>query len=265
MRCRHAGFTIIELLVVISIIALLISLLLPALSAARESARGVQCAAQLRSMGLASVMYQQDWKGDFAAIYRDGSGTGYFFERWQTYMDAPIVRGTVDQSHATWKCPTLVQWITRYEHGAGQTNPANAWHVNFSYNAQLGAPSGIAGLSPVYSANEADITSPTKTVLVMDGILFNVTTWGAAVPWDTTNVVVRQQPNNEYFLNQSNNTRRSYFHSNPGGAAFTGYLNVAFTDGHVSGVSASERVKQGNFYVNRISQIKGLSNWHDSF
>lgn len=60
MFSRIRGFTLVELLVVISIIALLISLLLPALAMAQMAAKSIQCQAKLRSLGQLTAIYAQE-------------------------------------------------------------------------------------------------------------------------------------------------------------------------------------------------------------
>jgi prepilin-type N-terminal cleavage/methylation domain-containing protein/prepilin-type processing-associated H-X9-DG protein len=66
---KKAGFTLVELLVVIGIIALLISILLPSLNKARETANRVKCAANLKQIGNGLMLYSNENRGMFPRTY----------------------------------------------------------------------------------------------------------------------------------------------------------------------------------------------------
>lgn len=149
------AFTLVELLVVIGIIAVLISVLLPALGAARRQSQAVKCLTQLREIGNAFNMYAIDSKGYYppsqlrlapdAEYELDGvkflqtDPTGvYWFNFLNKYISkTKIGRGTDDQlqrDHAVkssvfWGCPN---WDGYPDTGASAgTNPV---HTGFGMN-----------------------------------------------------------------------------------------------------------------------------------
>lgn len=76
---RRSAFTLIELLVVIAIIALLVSILMPGLSAAKRLAEAASCSSNLRNVGLTATMYSHEYNGRVLASQDQGSGSDMEF------------------------------------------------------------------------------------------------------------------------------------------------------------------------------------------
>jgi len=91
----RSAFTLIELLVVLAVVALILSILLPALAGARDASRATQCLANLRSIGQGVILYQRDWK-DYFPLSADGAGNVNSDSAWlqslQPYGVIPGVR-----------------------------------------------------------------------------------------------------------------------------------------------------------------------------
>lgn len=107
---RNRGFTLIELLVVIAVIAILAALLFPVFSRARDKARQISCASNLKQIGLAAALYIQDYderyplghapQADPLAAF-DGGGD---YEPHFIELLRPFIKNSKNQG--VWRCPS---------------------------------------------------------------------------------------------------------------------------------------------------------------
>ena len=138
MKFKWDRFTLIELLIVISIIAILAAMLLPALNKAREKARAIQCTGNLKQIGTSFGLYTTDYNDCYPALI---SGSSAWAEPKTTWIGAVGqymgIKNGINASgwpslkkSGPFACPTLAAYMT-----GGETFAADV--VHYGYNCDL--------------------------------------------------------------------------------------------------------------------------------
>jgi prepilin-type N-terminal cleavage/methylation domain-containing protein/prepilin-type processing-associated H-X9-DG protein len=197
---RKAGFTLVELLVVIGIIALLISILLPSLNRARETANRVKCANNLKQLGLAIALYTNENHGSYPRTFASALASSDLFsdanysavdpfstavpagENWNpvTFNNVPsclfLLLRTEDLNAAVFNCPSTN--TTPDNFGGGNlivTNRSNwsppmATYLSYSYSDPFGGAKMTNSIDSTFAV-AADINPGTSSTNGTDNVL----------------------------------------------------------------------------------------------
>ena len=207
------AFTLVELLVVVAIIAILASLLLPALARGRTSAQRIRCISNLHQLGIATHLY---WDDNASACFRYGGsltngGRLYWFgwmsegpEGTRSFDPEPGALFPYLQARGFELCPSFTI-------GIDVKLKASSASFGYGYNLALSAP---AQKPPV---NAAHLPHPDRTALLGDAAQVNT----FQAPASRDNPMLEEW----YYLDTSTMQPNGHFRHTERG-------QVAFTDGH---------------------------------
>ena len=157
---RRSGLTLIEIILVISIIGLLLSICLPLLRQGRELSNRCKCAHNLMVLGRAFTMYIDDWHEVYPAPGGLVGNWGYWSQSGMGGL-AAYVGPSRRSLNTVWCCPELPEWTGQYPPRSYAMNSYLRDPKDIDYPACTGILRGI---------RESDIPHPGRTILLYEGL-----------------------------------------------------------------------------------------------